>query len=192
LPVPFGLSGFAAPVEEVYPSLVPFITLADGNTYAASDGADEIIAGADGLTLQTVNRKWARVKSKSGERFVNGLTSNVSWRIEGNKLIRRETVEAIEDVAIKNWRVAVPSTWGAFHQRSETSKDFVFAGRDGRLAVKIDVPKDVSYDVVATGDSRLSKGVLMAIPIHIVFESGERKIAKGEKFVWEITFEVSE
>ncbi|MBA3351473.1 MAG: hypothetical protein H0U23_03445, partial [Blastocatellia bacterium] len=28
LPVPFGLAGFAPPVEEVYPALVPFITLA--------------------------------------------------------------------------------------------------------------------------------------------------------------------
>jgi hypothetical protein len=29
-------------VEEVYPALVPFVTLDDGKTYAAADGADEI------------------------------------------------------------------------------------------------------------------------------------------------------
>ena len=32
LPVPHGLPGFAAPVEQVYPVLVPFIELADGRT----------------------------------------------------------------------------------------------------------------------------------------------------------------
>jgi hypothetical protein len=48
LPAPHGFPGFSAPVEEVYPSMVPFITLADGKTYSASDGADEIIPGADG------------------------------------------------------------------------------------------------------------------------------------------------
>ncbi len=30
LPAPFGLSGFSAPVEEVYPSFVPFLSLGDG------------------------------------------------------------------------------------------------------------------------------------------------------------------
>src|SRR4029077_12808004 len=72
LPAPHGLAGFSAPVEEVYPSLVPFVTLADGKTYSASEGADEIIPGADGRSLKTVNRKWAQIGSKSGERFENG------------------------------------------------------------------------------------------------------------------------
>ena len=42
LPAPFGLPGFAAPVETIYPSLVPYIELADGRVVVTTDGADLI------------------------------------------------------------------------------------------------------------------------------------------------------
>src|SRR5712691_10011998 len=42
LPAPHGLPGFANPVEQVYPAMVPFLELADGRVIAATDGADEI------------------------------------------------------------------------------------------------------------------------------------------------------
>lgn len=187
LPVPYGLSGFAAPVEEVYPALVPFLTLADGKTYAASDGADEIVPGADGNSLQILNRKWAMTGTKSGERFENGLTSSVSWQVAGNRLVRTETVEAQTDVVIKKWRVAVPSTASKVRLDGNT---YLLTGREGRLAVTINVPKDVHVDVEAVGDSKLGKGVLGAIPIHLIAQGGERVLNKGQKFVWEIAFEI--
>src|SRR5215203_6023128 len=77
LPAPFGLSGFSAPVEEVYPSYVPFVTLADASVYAAADGADNITPAANGRSLAFTNTKWAKVGSKSGERFDSGLRSEV-------------------------------------------------------------------------------------------------------------------
>ena len=187
LPVPYGLAGFAPPVEEVYPALVPFLTLADGKTYAASDGADEITPGPDGNSLRVVNRKWAMIGSKSGERFSNGLTSRVSWQVNGSRLVRTETVDAETDVVIRKWRVAVPSTAGKVKLDGNT---FSLTGREGRLAVTISVPKDVQIDVETTGDSRLGKGVLGAVPIHFVAESGERILNKGQKLVWEIAFEI--
>ena len=54
-PAPHGLPGFAVPVQKIYPCLVPFLQLEDGPTIAAADGADEIYASADGLTLTA---KW--------------------------------------------------------------------------------------------------------------------------------------
>src|SRR6267154_1735280 len=48
LPAPHGLPGFANPVEQAYPSLVPFMELADGRVLVAGDGADEIEPGTDG------------------------------------------------------------------------------------------------------------------------------------------------
>ncbi|NOT48327.1 MAG: hypothetical protein HOP17_11330, partial [Acidobacteria bacterium] len=82
LPAPFGLAGFAAPVEEVYPSFVPFLTLGDGKVYSSADGADSITPAADGSSLKFTNTKWARVGSKSGERFETGLRSDVEFVIE--------------------------------------------------------------------------------------------------------------
>ena len=188
LPVPYGLPGFAPPVEEVYPAFVPFITLADGKTYAASDGADEIVPGADGNSLQYLNRKWAVVGSKSGERFENGLISRVSWQVIGNKLVRRETLEAQSPVGIKKWRVAVPTTGSRV--RPDGPQKFLITGREGELAFTIAEPKELRFDVEAVGDSRLGKGVLGSVPIHLVAESGERSLAKGDKLVWEVSFEI--
>src|SRR6266852_6239986 len=48
LPAPHGLPGFANPVEQVYPSLTPFVELADGRVIVATDGADEIEPAVDG------------------------------------------------------------------------------------------------------------------------------------------------
>jgi len=67
LPAPHGLPGFANPVEQVYPSLVPFLELADGRVIVATDGADEIEPGADGKSLRVVWRRWALVGSKAGQ-----------------------------------------------------------------------------------------------------------------------------
>ncbi|HKP67929.1 MAG TPA: hypothetical protein VJV05_01520 [Pyrinomonadaceae bacterium] len=188
LPIPFGTPGFAAPVEEVYPALVPFITLADGKTYAASDGADEITPGSDGSSLQIVNRKWALVGSKSGERLENGLATNVEWQVTGNKLTRRETLEAQADVVIKKWRVAIPTT--ASRAKLDGPQKFLMTGREGQLAISASGPKDLQFDIEAVGEGRLGKGVLGAVPIHLIAETGEKKLSKGEKIVWEISFEI--
>ncbi len=67
LPAPHGLPGFANPVEQVYPALVPFLELADGRVIAATDGADEIAPAADGKSLRVVWRRWALIGSKSGK-----------------------------------------------------------------------------------------------------------------------------
>jgi len=191
LPAPFGLAGFAPPVEEVYPALVPFVTLEDGKAYAASDGADEIVAAADGMSLRTVNRKWARTGSKSGERFAIGATSTVSWQANEKGLVRTEVLEAQENLKIKSWRVAVPTTASIVKAESRDGEQrFLLSGREGRLLVTIKAPKGIQFEIQATGDSRLGKGVLGAIPIHLVAESGERTLSPGEKFVWEISFEV--
>ena len=66
LPAPFGLAGFSAPVEEVYPSFVPFLTLADGKVYAASDGADSITPASDSRSLKFANSKWAADRKQVG------------------------------------------------------------------------------------------------------------------------------
>lgn len=193
LPVPYGLPGFAPAVEDVYPAAVPFITLADGKQYAAADGADEIVPGADAKSLQIVNKKWAKIGSKSGERFATGLTSKVSWKIDGNRLIRRETIEANESVNIKNWRAAIPSTASTVDVvGGSNAQSYLLRGREGVLSLTIRSPKNTRTSIEASGDGRMSKGVLGAVPIHIVVDGGERALEKGDTIVWEIVFEVIE
>src|SRR5215204_6093551 len=190
LPAPFGLKGFSAPVEEVYPSLVPFLTLEDGKTYATSEGADQIEPAADGQSLRVVWKKWARVGSKSGETFENGITSEVRWRIEGNRLVRRETLTADRDLTIKNWRVALPTT--ADRTRFEingNSRTDIFEGREGALKVAAKADWQYTTTLLTTGDSRLGKGVLGAIPLHLIFETADLQLKKGQPTTWEISLE---
>jgi hypothetical protein len=188
LPAPHGLPGFSAPVEEVYPSLIPFLTLADGKTYSASDGSDEVIPGADGKSLRTINRKWARIGSKSGERFENGLTSDVAWRLDGNRLTRTETITANSDVEISAWKFAMPSTGSEITESGQNI--YVLAGREGTLKAVFKPFAATSFSTLATGDGRLSKGVLGAIPVHIVATATNIKLKKGEKLSWDLSLEL--
>ncbi len=191
LPAPFGFRGFSAPVEEVYPSLVPFLTLENGKIYATSEGADRIEPAADGQSLRVTWRKWARIGSKSGETFDNGITSEVRWQIEGNRLMRTETLTADRDLTIKNWRVSVPTT--ADKSRVETNgntRTDIFEGREGTLKVSAKADWQYKTTLLTTGDSRLGKGVLGAIPLHLIFEAADLQLKKGQKTVWEIGLEL--
>ncbi|MEK7854513.1 MAG: hypothetical protein AAB288_00360, partial [Acidobacteriota bacterium] len=190
LPAPFGLAGFAAPVEEVYPSFVPFITLGDGKVYAAADRADSITPAADGSWLKISNTKWARVGSRSGERFDRGLASEVEFRIESGRLVRRETITAAKDVEIKLWKFALPVTSTSVRVFGGIKgQPFELSGPDGMTSVSFQLPEGTKLSVWASGDGKLSKGVLRAIPLHIVAENADIKLATGQKLTWEISVE---
>jgi hypothetical protein len=189
LPMPYGLTGVSAPVEQIYPSLTPFWTLADGSVYSGSDGADEIRPGADALSVATVNSKWAKIGSPSGTNFANGLRSEVTWRLEGRKLTRLETVMATSDVSVRNWKFVVPSTATSVEQKGPA---FDLTGSGWTLKAGFTAMPDTSLKVVAAGNGPLSKGVLGAIPIHIVAERGAFSLKKGESVSWELTLELKD
>src|ERR1041384_1157907 len=52
LPAPHGLPGFAAPVEQTYPVMVPYVELSHGRTVVATEGADSIVPSTDGKSLK--------------------------------------------------------------------------------------------------------------------------------------------
>ena len=188
LPTPYGLTGFSAPVEQIYPSITPFWTLADGKIYSASDGADEVRPGNDALSLATVNSKWAKIGSPTGTNFENGLRSAVEWRLDGRKLVRRETVTATEDVSVKNWRVAIPSTATSVERLDPEVFDLADSGWTLRTTIKA-LP-DTRIRIDAAGNGPLSKGVLGAIPLHIVAERSSFLLKKGESVSWELRLEL--
>lgn len=187
LAAPYGLAGFAAPVEEVYPALTPFLELENGKTIAASDGADEIEPGADGQSLRVVWKKWAQVGNKSGEKVDPGIVAEVRWRIEGDKLIREETITSAKDIKIKRWRVAVTTTGDKTHTTQNGGKrEDVFTGREGTLVVKTAFDWQTKTSLLATGDSKLGKGVLGAIPLHLIFTADDLELKAGQPKKWTI------
>jgi hypothetical protein len=192
LAAPFGLAGFANPVEEVYPSLVPFIELEDGKTYAASEGSSGIEPSANGQSLKVIWKKWGRVGSKSGERFDIGITSQVVWRVLPDKLERNETLVANKNLKIKRWWVAVPSTAdrSRIYMTGDSRTDFL-QGREGILKVTANADWKFATSLEATGDSKRSKGALGAIPLHLIYSAENLELMKNKELMWRLTLEVS-
>jgi len=182
LPAPHGLSGFAAPVEQVYPALTPFIELAGGRTVVATDGADEIEPARDGRSLRVRWTKWAVVGSPSGKVEDIGLTSEVTWRIEKGTFTREETLSSRQPVSIRRWWMVVPTS----HDRVETEtikgmRVDRFASNNGTLDVRLSTANfPVKTSIVATGNSALGRGVHGAIPLHLVFEARDVNVQAGK------------
>jgi hypothetical protein len=190
-PAPHGLPGIAAPVEQVYPSLVPFLELSDGQVLVAGDGADEIEPGSDGKSLRAVWRRWALVGSKSGQFADPHITSEVTWRLDETTITRDETLMTSEAIIVRRWWVAVPSTAAQNEVRSaDGQRTDVFKTEAGTLdvAASADWPLDVSLR--ATGDSALGRGSRGSIPLHLVYESRDLRLTPGKPLRWRITLKV--
>ncbi|HZE73212.1 MAG TPA: hypothetical protein VE135_27195 [Pyrinomonadaceae bacterium] len=173
LPSPHGLAGFAAPVEQIYPALTPYLELADGRTVVASDGADEIEPSADGQSLRVRWRRWAVVGAKSGEWSDIGLTTEVIWRIQKDKLIRQESLTSTLPITIRHWRLAVPVSYPIVATKvgPKGRKDSFFSERRGLEVQMQNATFPFAASVTATGDTPLGRGVHGAIPLHLLFEA---------------------
>jgi len=184
LPAPHGLLGFAAPVEQIYPAMTPYVELADGRTVVATDGADVIEPGADGRSLRVRWTKWAVVDTPAGKLQDVGLVTEVVWRIENGTLIREETLSSKQPVSIRRWRLAVPST----HDQVETEtvkgiRVDRFSSAKGVLEVRMsDASFPLKTSIVASGNSALGRGVHGAIPLHLMFEAENLKTEKPLKY----------
>ena len=180
-PSPHGLPGFAAPVEQVYSALTPFIELADGRTVVAMDGADVIEPGADGRSLRLRWTKWAVTGTPAGKLQDVGLTSEVYWHIENGTLIREETLSSKQPVTIKRWWLAVPTTYD--HVETEMTNKVRFSSAQGALEVSLyDAGFPVKASIMATGNSVLGRGVHGAIPLHLVFEARNVEVRSPLKY----------
>ena len=73
---------------------------------------------------------------------------------------------------LRNRRVVVTTI--AEKVKSETKNEisiFALMGREGKLEVRVKSNWKITSEIFATGDSRLGKGVLGAIPVHLIFQS---------------------
>jgi hypothetical protein len=173
LPAPHGLAGFAAPVEQIYPVLTPYVELADGRTVVPSDGADVIEPAADGMSLRVRWNKWAVVGTPSGKLQDVGLVSEVVWRIDNGTLTREETLSSKGAVSIRRWRIAVPSTYDQVEtEMIKGVRVDRFYSTKGSIEVRMfDANFPLKTSIVASGNSARGRGVHGAIPLHLVFEA---------------------
>jgi hypothetical protein len=206
LPVPHGLAGFAAPVEQVYPAMAPYLELEDGRTIVATDGADLIEPSPSGLSLRVRWNRWALVGGKPGELVDVGLTSDVLWSIKNNTVTRQEILTAKQPLNIRLWKLAVPTTHSnletslieklrvdrfSSHQGPRAGGPLGLAD-EGSLEVKMITGSfPVTTRVFATGDGALGRGVHGAIPLHLVFESSDLRLQPGKPIQYELLLTVN-
>jgi hypothetical protein len=191
LPAPHGLPGFAAPVEQVFPSLVPFVELADGRVLVAADGADEIEPARDGRSLRVVWRRWAVVGGKSGQLVDPHLTSEVVWKLDGRTLTREERLTASEDLTLRRWWVALPTTAARHEARLGPTGRQDFFELGGGRALKMLMSQDwppggLNVYVNAAGNGALGRGARGALPLHLVYEARDLRLAAGRPLTWKL------
>ena len=188
LPAPSGLTGIAAPVEQVIPSMVPFIELGDGRVIVAGDCADQIEPGGEGRSLKAVWKRWAVIGSKSGQTIDPKITSEVTWHIDGTTLVREETLRAAADTAIKRWWVAVPTTFSRASERIENGlRVDRFDSNDSSVEVSA-TSNDLKLipTIVATGDSKLGQGARGYIPFHLLYEVSNLNLKANRPVQWRL------
>ncbi|MDT5155721.1 MAG: hypothetical protein QOH51_78 [Acidobacteriota bacterium] len=191
LPAPHGLPGFAAPVEQVYPSLTPFIELTDGRVLVAGDGADEIEPAGDGKSLRVVWRRWAVVGGKAGELTDPHLTSEVVWRIQGTTLTREETLKSDVSINVRRWWIAVPTTVSRSEgQYSQAERQDRFESGEGTLMVAATADWPLQVSLLAMGDSALGRGARGAIPLNLIYESRDLRLMPEKSAHWQMTIKV--
>jgi hypothetical protein len=191
LPAPHGLPGFAVPVEQIVPALVPFLELEDGRTIVAADGADSIEAAEDGRTLVARWTHWALIGGKAAERTDPGLDSEVRWTIDGRSLTRTERLTARRPMTIRRWRLIVPSTATRWldYMAGSTRTD-VFDSPDGVLTVvlvRADWPYGTSRTSAGLGPE--GRGARMAVPILLRFEAADIALSPGQSRSWTLRLE---
>ena len=188
LPAPHGLVGFAAPVEQIYPSLVPYLELQDGRVIVAASGADEIEPSADGHSLRLICKRWAHIGGKVGELIDPHLTSEVVFRIDGAALKREETLTASEPLTIRRWWVALPTTASRNEQPFDEGQKWMrLKSPDGVLEV---MPPSADWQlqesIIATGDSALGRGARGAVPMHLLYEAHDIRLEAQRPAQWRI------
>jgi hypothetical protein len=192
LPAPHGLPGFAAPVEQIVPALVPFLELEDGRIIVAGHGADEIQPAPDGRSLNARWTRWAQVGAKTGELVDPGFESVVEWRIDGGTLTRVERLTARRPTTLRRWRVVVPSTGTRWlDYTSGVTRTDTLDGPDGTLTVTL-VQADWPYGTSrqATGSGPEGRGARTGIPLQLVFEARDVALSPGTPKSWTLRLEI--
>ena len=92
-------------------------------------------------------------------------------------------------VQLKNWKFTFPTTASQNRVEIIKNKRFdVFDGDEGTIKINAEADWKFNSEILATGDSRLSKGVIRAIPLHQILtaESINLKARKSLKWRFEI------
>ena len=192
LPAPHGLPGFATPVEQPYPAGSSFFEMPDGRVLIAGDGADEIAPAPDGRSVRATWRRFVAKGGKVGEWVEPGFEVSVDWRLDGSKLIRRETVTASRELTIARMSWVLPSTATRHEISGEMPRAIRLTGPEATLVATTAADSVFERSVrTYSGDDPLGRAARGAIPTHVVYEAASLRLAPGGPRTFEISLSVS-
>jgi hypothetical protein len=188
LAAPHALNGFAAPVEQLVPAMVPYFELSDGRTIVASDCADQIEPSDDGRSVRLKWNRWVMVGADPAK-FISdtNLSTEVTWSLDGEDTVHRvEKITASQPVSIKRMWVIFPSTADRASTRSDAGQriDRFESPRDA-LEIKVSsatVPFATSMQ--ASGNSAVGKGARGPIPLILQMDVRDVKVTKEKPLEW--------
>jgi hypothetical protein len=194
LPAPYGLPGFAAPVEQFVPIMTPYIELEDGRVIVAGDCADEIFPAADGQSLRAVWKHFAQLGMKSGQTNDPGFSTEVNWKIEGTKIVRTETITASRPIKIRRFWTIIPTSGDHSSTRFENNiRSDRFDSSEGSIEASVtssDIPFATS--IIATGNSNLGKGNRAAVPLYLQLDAKNFMLQPGKAVKWTLQLDASQ
>ena len=182
LPAPHGLPGFTAPVEQTVPAGASYFEMADGKTLAATDGADEIVPGADGRSLRATWRRFAVVGDKTGNLFEPGFTVSITWKIEGARLTRTETLTSTRDVSLRRVVLLLSSTATSYSNSQPAT--IRLSSPDGLLDATTSGDLQMQSTIRTVGDEPLGRGPRVPIPTHVTYEAAGVQLRAGQPRSW--------
>ena len=189
LPAPHGLPGFTAPVEQTVPAGASYFEMADGKTLAATDGADEIVPGADGRSLRATWRRFAIVGDKTGNLFEPGFTVSITWTIEGATLTRTETLTSTRDVSLRRVVLLLSSTATSYSNSQPAM--IRLSSPDGLLDATTSGNLQMQSTIRTVGDEPLGRGPRVPIPTHVTYEAAGVQLRAGQPRSWELSLTAS-
>jgi len=188
-PASHGFPGLAAPVEKLYPYLVPFLELDNGKTIAAADGADEIKPAADGKSVRVVCRRWVVPGGKAGDLVDAGLISEVTWTVHGNSLWRVESLTSSQPLNVHRLWLAIPSRYNHIETSYlEGARVDRLVSEEKTLAVQVknsDILLEIS--TYATGNDPLGRGDRGPLPLHLILQSKSFSLTPAVPKRWELS-----
>ena len=182
LPAPHGLPGFTAPVEQTVPAGASYFEMADGKTLAATDGADEIVPAADGRSLRATWRRFAVVGDKTGNLFEPGFTVSITWKIEGARLTRTETLTSTRDVSLRRVVLLLSSTATSYSNSQPAT--IRLSSPDGLLDATTSGDLQMQSTIRTVGDEPLGRGPRVPIPTHVTYEAAGVQLRAGQPRSW--------
>jgi hypothetical protein len=91
-------------------------------------------------------------------------------------------------MSLRRWRLVVPTSASTVE---ETGSGTLLVGSNGSLAVAVTTPWAATRrSVRATGDSPQGRGVRGSVPLHLIYEASNVRLAPGEPVTWRLTLRV--